>query len=94
MTEESVKPSQETYKREALYMEARQRQSEDFDRLLSSVPEEKEDVIETIRGMANTEPDKLLSPEKLRKLKEDNETLFREVSAYYMNFLKEALGID
>jgi len=47
-----------------------------------------------MRGLWNTEPDKLLNSEKLVKLKEENEPLFKEVSTYYMEYLKGALGID
>ena len=41
MTEETIRIPQETYQKEALYMAVRQRHSDDFDRMLSIVPDEK-----------------------------------------------------
>ena len=47
-----------------------------------------------MKDLWNPEPDKLLNPDKLAKLKRENEPLFREVSTHYMEYLKDALGID
>lgn len=81
------------YERESRYMQAMGRHSQDFDRLVASVPEDKPHIIKTMRELYHVEPDKLLNPEKLAKLKRENEPLFREVSVYYGDFLKEMVGL-
>lgn len=91
MTEPAI-PTPEVYAREAKYMESLQRHSADFDKLLNLVPEDRKDVREALTGVYNVEPDRLLNPNKLEKLKQENEPLFKEVSTYYKNFLEEMLG--
>jgi hypothetical protein len=61
---------------------------------VQTVPEDREDVREVMKSLYHVEPDKLLDPEKLKEMKEKNEPMFREVSTYYMSFLKEALGLE
>ena len=94
MIEKTIERPQEVYKREVLYMKARQGQSRAFDEMLSLVPEGKKEAREAMRGLWNTEPDELINPEKLVKLREENEPLFKEVLACYMEYLKRALGRD
>ncbi len=93
MTEPKV-PTQEVYAREALYMESLTRHSKDFDKLLASVPDDRPDLKETFQTVYNVEPDRLLSREKLAKLKEENRPVFDEVSTIYKNFLEDQLGFN
>lgn len=93
MTEPKV-PTQEVYAREALYMESLSRHSEDFDKLLASIPVGRDDLKQTLQTVYNIEPDRLLSREKLAKLKEDNRPLFEEVSKVYESFLETELGFN
>ncbi len=91
---EPQKPTQEVYAREARYMESMQRHSADFDRMVEFVPEEKQDIRETVKGLYHVEPDKLLDPEKLERLKIDNKPLFDQVVGYYVGFLRTELGLE
>lgn len=75
---EPKSPTQEVYAREALYMESLSRHSEDFDKLLAFVPSDRPDLKETFQTVYNVEPDRLLSREKLAKLKEDNRPLLKK----------------
>lgn len=88
------KPTPQDYAREAKYQESLLKHSQDFDRLVQTVPEDREDLRGAMESLYHVEPDKLLDPEKLKKMKQDNEPMFREVSTYYMNFLKNVLGLD
>src|SRR3989344_4237615 len=87
-------PTKESYAREHDYQAAILQHSHDFDALLDSVPEEQVQVRETTRGMFYTKSDKLLDPEKLQKLKQENPSLFGQVSGYYSDYIKKVLGLD
>ncbi len=76
------------------YMQVLQRHSEAFDQLVATVPEENQRLRQILQGLYHTEPDKLLDPEKLAKLKRDNGQLFQEVSHYYNDYLKKLLGLE
>lgn len=91
---EPKSPTQEVYAREALYMESLVRHSGDFDMLLATIPEGRDDLKETFQTVYNVEPDRLLSREKLARLKEDNKPLFAEVSTIYKSFLENQLGFN
>lgn len=93
MTEESKIPKS-VYEREAKYMEAMIRHSQDFDKLLATVPEDQAGVREIMKLLYYVEPDKLLDPEKMVKLKEKNPVLFGQVSSYYGNYLIRCVGFD
>lgn len=81
------------YEVEAKYMADAQRHSWDFDELVGSIPKEQEKVREALRNLYHVEPGKLLDPAKLRKLREENEPLFKEVNVHYQKFLKEKAGL-
>ena len=93
MTEPQI-PTQEVYANEAKYMEAMQRHSKDFDKLVESVPEDRMDIRDAMQSVYNIEPDRLLDRDKLAKLKEQSEPLFKDVSTFYKNFLEEMLGLN
>ncbi|MEK7155031.1 MAG: hypothetical protein AAB697_02800 [Patescibacteria group bacterium] len=94
MTEPVKQPTPEAYAREAEYMKALKRHSDDFDRMVEFVPEKKQEVRDAMRSLYYAEPDKLLDPEKLERLKVGNEPLFDKVVGYYVGFLKTELGLE
>ncbi len=94
MAEPIKTPTPEVYAREALYMELLARHSKDFDKLFALVPDDRPDLKKTFQAAYNVEPDRLLSREKLAKLKEENKSVFDEVSAIYKNFLEDQLGFN
>lgn len=87
-------PSPEAYAREAKYMEFMVRHSQDFDELIDFVPADRQDLRDTLQSVYSVEPDRLLSREKLSKLKEENKPLFDEVSTVYKSFLDIKLGFS
>lgn len=93
MAEPVKTPTPEVYANEAKYMESLRRHSDDFDKLLATIPEDRGDLVVALKGVYNVEPDRLLDRDKLARLKEQNESLFKEVSTYYRGFLEEVLGI-
>jgi hypothetical protein len=93
MTEPRPKTPEE-YAREYKYAQAMLHHSEDFDALVASVPEDQAPVREAMRGLYHVQPDKLLDPDKLSKLKKENPALFGQVSTYYGDFLKKMLGLE
>lgn len=72
-------------------MEGKQEQDRVFKEMLSTVPEENEEVRETMKSLWNTKLGKLFDQEKLVRLEEENKPLFREVITYSMNYLKGTL---
>ena len=82
------------YEREFRYMQTMERHSREFDLLIASVPEDKPQVANTMRELYHVEPDKLLDPEKIGRLKRENEPMFREVSLYYSSYLRKLLQLE
>lgn len=94
MAEPIKQPTQEVYAKEAKYMEALKRHSDDFDRMVAFVQEENQEVRDTMRSLYHVEPDKLLDPEKLEELKTGNKPLFDKVVGYYVGFLRTEIGLE
>lgn len=93
MTEPQI-PSPEVYAKEAKYMEAVLRHSNDFNRLLEFVPEAKQEVRDAIQTCYHVEPDRLIDSEKLQNLKDKNKPLWEAVVGYYRGFLDRELGFN
>lgn len=94
MAEPVKQPTPEAYAREAKYMKALKSHSDDFDRMVEFVPEERQEVKNAMRSLYHTEPDKLLDPDKLEKLKVENKPLFDSIVGYYVGFLRTELGLE
>lgn len=93
MTEPKT-PSVERYVSEARYMQALKEHSDNFDTLVSSVPEDRADMKETMMEMYHPEPGILLDRDKLKTLKDQNLRLFDDVSRVYLPFLKDMAGLS
>lgn len=92
--ERTKTPTQEDYQREYEYHVALQQHNQAFDELLLSIPKKDTEVREALRGLWNPNPDKLLNPEELVKLKTENEDLFKRVSTAYSNYLKKIIDFS
>ena len=92
--EHKIEPAPKVYEAEHKYQQLRMAHDRSFDQLVSTVPEEQGELRRSFQDLYNTEPDKLLDPDKLRILKGENPALYGEVSRYYMDFLKHTLGLD
>lgn len=84
----------EAYEAEAKYMEAQLRHSADFNRLIEFVPETKDDIRTAMINCYHVEPDRLLDSEKLKKLKDEDKSLWEAVVGFYRGFLDNELGFN
>ena len=94
MTEPIKTPTSEVYANEAKYMKFLQRHANNFDRLVESVPENREDIRKTLKDLYHVEPGELIDREKLAKLKKQNRPLFEEVTEYCKNFAEKMKDIS
>ncbi len=92
--EELTPPTKEDYRRAYDELEAMVVHDKSFNVLLGSVPEDRPEIREAIRGLWYHKPDKLLNPEKMAKLKTENPDLYKEVDDYYLRYLEGKLSIE
>lgn len=90
-------PDRQTFEREYFYQQTVERQGKAFDELLSRFPQDNEDIIRALRAAHADatvhDPSLVLSPDKLREIKEKQPRLFDQIKPVYQEFLEEKIGL-
>lgn len=81
----------EVYREEYTRLRQESEQLTRFQGLLASISPEKTAVKEAMQSLYSSRSDRLLDPEKLEKLRRQNESLWKEVMLYYEEYQKKEL---
>lgn len=84
----------EAHRQRYEYLKAMVEHDNAFDALVASVPEEQQEIIDTLQKLRSPRPNSLLDPEKVERLKEEHGDVFTQVETYCMGYLKEHLGLE